>query len=472
MSLSLKNASVLVVGDVMLDRYWEGKVKRISPEAPVPVVHVGHVEQCAGGAGNVALNITALMGKAYLCGCIGDDEAGDTLKNALTDAGVQVHFTKTKLPTITKLRVISQQQQLLRLDFEEGFHGIDKSALVNEVEMQIKNVDAVILSDYAKGTLSDPRSLIQIAKKHKTPVLVDPKGKDFEPYRGATMITPNMKEFEAVVGACKDENDIRLKALALIKTLDIEAMLITRSEKGMMLVHKTGIAYNIPTKAKEVFDVTGAGDTVISVMGMALAQGIDYQEAIQLANTAAGVVVGKLGTATLSLEELYHALNESAQILSGALTEEEVKQAMKQAHLQGERIVFTNGCFDILHKGHVDYLKEAKALGDRLVIGVNTDASVTKLKGPSRPIVPLKDRMELLSSLECVDWVVAFDEETPKRLIATLLPDILVKGADYEIKDIAGAQEVLDNGGEVKTITLTEGRSTTTIIQKIQSLDE
>ncbi|MCF6776082.1 bifunctional D-glycero-beta-D-manno-heptose-7-phosphate kinase/D-glycero-beta-D-manno-heptose 1-phosphate adenylyltransferase HldE [Thiotrichales bacterium 19X7-9] len=469
MSLTLENANVLVVGDVMLDRYWEGPTKRISPEAPVPVIHVDKIQERAGGAGNVALNIAALSGKAYLCGCVGKDEAAISLKNKLQEQQIDTHFVETGLPTITKLRVLSQNQQLIRMDFEEGFHEVDKIKLTQHVEAAIQSVGAIILSDYGKGTLSNPQALIQLARNHQVRILVDPKGTDFEKYRGATMITPNMKEFEAVVGFCHSEEEIKSKALALIQTLDLEALLVTRSEKGMMIIHHTGKTYSIPTHAKEVYDVTGAGDTVIAVMGMALSVGYSYQEAMKFANTAAGVVVGKLGTATLTLPELYHALYVSTQIPFGVLSESEIKAAMHQAHLQGERVVFTNGCFDILHQGHVDYLKEAKAMGDRLIVGINTDESVKTLKGPSRPIVPLAERMALLSALECVDWVVAFKEETPERIISELSPDVLVKGADYEIHEIAGNEHVLKHGGQVKTIRLTEGLSTSNIINKIKS---
>ncbi|MCF6764799.1 bifunctional D-glycero-beta-D-manno-heptose-7-phosphate kinase/D-glycero-beta-D-manno-heptose 1-phosphate adenylyltransferase HldE [Thiotrichales bacterium 19S3-7] len=469
MSLTLKNANVLVIGDIMLDRYWEGATRRISPEAPVPVIHVDKIQERAGGAGNVALNIAALSGKAYLCGCVGRDEAALSLKNKLKEQQIETHFVETGLPTITKLRVLSQNQQLIRMDFEEGFHEVDKSELLHQAEACIDSVGAIILSDYGKGTLSNPQEIIQLARNHQVRILVDPKGNDFQRYHGATMITPNMKEFEAVVGRCHSEHDIKVKALALIEKLELEALLVTRSEKGMMIIHHSGKAHSIPTHAKEVYDVTGAGDTVIAVMGMALSVGYSYQEAMKFANTAAGVVVGKLGTATLTLPELYQALHVSSEIQFGVLSEADIKVAMHQARLQGEKVVFTNGCFDILHQGHVDYLKEAKALGDRLIVGVNTDDSVKALKGPSRPIVPLAERMALLSALACVDWVVPFKEDTPERLITELTPDVLVKGADYEIHEIAGNEHVLNHGGEVKTICLTEGLSTSNIINKIKS---
>jgi len=469
MQNELTNAKVLVIGDIMLDRYWRGPCSRISPEAPVPVINVKNIEQRAGGAGNVALNISALTGQAGILSFIGDDEPGQALAKMLDSQKINAHLVKSDLPTITKLRVLSQHQQLLRMDFEEDLSELDKSSLVAELKSKISEYNVVILSDYGKGVLSDPQALIVEARKHGVKVLVDPKGSDFTKYQGATLITPNMKEFEEVVGPCRNDKEIIEKAQKLAQEHDLGALLITRSEKGMTLVQRNGDYNTIPTQAREVFDVTGAGDTVISVMAMGLSIGHDYYTSMNLANAAAGVVVAKLGTATVSIEELYKALNKTTDIKTGSVSENEVIEAMEKCHLQGEKVVMTNGCFDIMHAGHVEYLQKSRNLGDRLIVAVNDNNSVRRLKGSTRPIVDLQNRMALLSALDCVDWVVPFAEDTPERLINSLLPDILVKGADYEIHQIAGSEKVLANGGEVKTIELRPGCSTSGIIEKIIS---
>ena len=466
---NLKDAQVLVVGDMMLDQYYYGSTNRISPEAPVPVVRVESVQDRAGGAGNVALNISALSGKVGICAMVGKDVAGRTLETFLSEQSVQNHLITTHLPTITKLRVLSQKQQLIRLDFEESFHSIEPVILTQKIKETINKYNVMILSDYGKGTLHGTKELIAYARSLNIPVLIDPKGSDFSIYRGASLITPNRKEFEAVVGACENNEEIIHKARLLVKQYDIGALLITRSEEGMTLVQNNGEHITIPTVAKEVYDVTGAGDTVIAVMAMAVSCGYDYISAMRLANAAAGVVVGKVGTATLTAQELHDSLHAQSHINKGILTQSELKQAMKEVRLQGEKIVMTNGCFDILHAGHIDYLQKARTLGDRLIVAVNSDASVKRLKGETRPIVELSSRMEVLNALSCVDWVVDFYEDTPQRIIGELLPDILVKGADYQVNEIAGAKAVLENGGEVKTIHLKPNHSTSNIVNKIKS---
>ena len=465
----LKQASVLVVGDVMLDSYWQGSTSRISPEAPVPVVHVNEQFHKAGGAGNVALNIAHLGAQSHLVAITGEDEAAQQLNQILDEAQIQLHFVaQSHLPTIKKLRIISQQQQLIRADFEEGFAQLDKTALTQACQAQIRQCQAVIISDYGKGTLSDTQALIQAAKQAGVPVLVDPKGTDFSRYHGASYITPNFNEFTAVVGPCPDDETLYDKGHQLIADLALEGLLVTRGSKGMVLLRPDHEPTTVPTQAREVFDVTGAGDTVIAVMAMGLAAGYEPVTSMKYANAAAGVVVGKLGTATVSSDELYTALHHASHVRTGVLTQEQAKAIIEKSGLQGEKVVMTNGCFDILHAGHVDYLQAARALGDRLIIAVNDDASVTRLKGPSRPVNTLEQRMHLLEALDAVDWVVPFSADTPAELIAYLSPDVLVKGADYEIHEIAGADHVLANGGEVKTITLTPGCSTTGTIERIQ----
>ncbi|MDZ7805387.1 bifunctional D-glycero-beta-D-manno-heptose-7-phosphate kinase/D-glycero-beta-D-manno-heptose 1-phosphate adenylyltransferase HldE [Thiohalophilus sp.] len=463
-----EQARVLVIGDLMLDRYWHGDTSRISPEAPVPVVRVGEAEERAGGAGNVALNIAALGAGARVMGLTGDDEACNALDDILTAAGVECRFSKlTGCATVTKLRVLSRHQQLIRLDFEDGFESYQSEDLLRQFEQQLDGMGAVILSDYGKGTLREARAFIQAARNKQIPVLVDPKGNDFERYRGATLITPNLSEFEAVVGHCRNDEEVVTRGMALIEQFELDALLVTRSERGMTLLRRGQEALHMPTHAREVFDVTGAGDTVISVLGAAIAAGEDLANATAWSNLGAGVVVGKLGTATVNIDELRRAARAQHEIETGVVDEDLLVRLVKDARDHGETVVMTNGCFDILHPGHVLYLQQARKLGDRLVIAVNDDASVKRLKGESRPINTVERRMAVLSALECVDWVVPFSEDTPERLICQVLPDLLVKGGDYQPEEVAGGQCVLDNGGKVEVLDFIEGHSTTDIIKNI-----
>ncbi|MDO9648287.1 bifunctional D-glycero-beta-D-manno-heptose-7-phosphate kinase/D-glycero-beta-D-manno-heptose 1-phosphate adenylyltransferase HldE [Glaesserella parasuis] len=470
-SPQFNNAKVLVLGDVMLDRYWFGATNRISPEAPVPVVKVQEREDRAGGAANVAMNIASLNVPVTLHGLVGNDDAGRALDKLLSEHSIQNQCVAVDShPTITKLRILSRHQQLLRLDFEEGFHNLDCQALLAKLAAEITAYGALILSDYGKGTLDTVQQMIQIARQANVPVLIDPKGTDFERYRGATLLTPNMSEFEAVAGHCNDEGEIVAKGLKMIADFDLSALLITRSEKGMTLLRPNQDPFHLPTQAKEVYDVTGAGDTVISVLATAIADGRPLEEACYLANAAAGIVVGKLGTSTVSPSELEQAIHQRAETGFGVVSEDELKVIVKQSKTRGEKIVMTNGCFDILHPGHISYLENARRLGDRLIVAVNTDESVKRLKGESRPINDLNARMAVLAGLASVDWVVPFGEDTPQRLIGEILPDLLVKGGDYKPEEIAGSQEVWANGGEVRVLNFENGCSTTNVIKKIQSL--
>lgn len=464
------SARVLVVGDLMLDRYWHGPTSRISPEAPVPVVHVKQDEQRAGGAGNVALNIAALGAKTSLLGFAGEDEAAEILKALLEKAGVLCLFQNiVNHPTITKLRIMSRHQQLIRLDFEDGFHNIDSDLLLHQYHAEMMQSQVVVLSDYGKGTLNRVDQFIRLARQLKKPVLVDPKGSDFSIYKQATLITPNLSEFETVVGVCHNEQELVERGLRLITELELEALLITRGEQGMSLLSKDAEPLHLPTHAREVFDVTGAGDTVISVLAASLAAKKSLPEATQLANIGAGIVVGKMGTATVNTEELGNALHGPRAHHKGVCTLAELLIERRASKEKAEKIVATNGCFDILHPGHVRYLQQAKTLGDRLVVLVNSDDSVKRLKGPERPVNDLEYRMEMLAALECVDWVAPFAEDTPKEVIDQLVPDILVKGGDYtDITGIAGHESVLAKGGEVKILSFIEGHSTTSIIQTIK----
>ncbi|MDG6273376.1 bifunctional D-glycero-beta-D-manno-heptose-7-phosphate kinase/D-glycero-beta-D-manno-heptose 1-phosphate adenylyltransferase HldE [Glaesserella parasuis] len=470
-SPQFNNAKVLVLGDVMLDRYWFGATNRISPEAPVPVVKVQENEDRAGGAANVAMNIASLNVPVTLQGLVGNDDAGRALDKLLSEHRIQNQCVAVDShPTITKLRILSRHQQLLRLDFEEGFHNLDCQALLAKLAAEITAYGALILSDYGKGTLDTVQQMIQIARQANVPVLIDPKGTDFERYRGATLLTPNMSEFEAVAGHCRDEDEIVTKGLKMIADFDLSALLITRSEKGMTLLRPNQDPFHLPTQAKEVYDVTGAGDTVISVLATAIADGRPLEEACYLANAAAGIVVGKLGTSTVSPSELEQAIHQRAETGFGVVSEDELKAIVKQSKTRGEKIVMTNGCFDILHPGHISYLENARKLGDRLIVAVNTDESVKRLKGESRPINDLDARMAVLAGLASVDWVVPFGEDTPQRLIGEILPDLLVKGGDYKPEEIAGSQEVWANGGEVRVLNFENGCSTTNVIKKIRSL--
>ncbi|MGL6170817.1 MAG: bifunctional D-glycero-beta-D-manno-heptose-7-phosphate kinase/D-glycero-beta-D-manno-heptose 1-phosphate adenylyltransferase HldE, partial [Vibrio sp.] len=367
-------AGVLIVGDVMLDRYWYGPTGRISPEAPVPVVKVEQSEERPGGAANVAMNIASLGGQAHIIGLIGQDEPARVLTDKLTSLKVDCDFVAlANYPTITKLRVLSRGQQLIRLDFEDKFENTDANLILSRMQNALPKVRAVILSDYAKGALEHVQQFIQQAKQAGVPVFIDPKGSDFEPYRGASLLTPNMSEFEAVVGKVTSEQDLVDKGFALIEQFDLEALLVTRSEHGMTLLRRGMTPFHLPTQAREVYDVTGAGDTVISVLAASVAAGKDLDEACALANAAAGVVVGKLGTSTVSTIELAEAVHGSQDTDFGVISEQALIEAVKKAKARGEKVVMTNGCFDILHAGHVSYLNHAAELGDRLIVAVNTD---------------------------------------------------------------------------------------------------
>ena len=463
-----KQAGVLVVGDVMLDRYWHGPTNRISPEAPVPVVKVTMVEERPGGAANVAMNIASLGANSRLVGLTGIDDAAKALTETLNAVKVRCDFVAIPThPTITKLRVLSRNQQLIRLDFEEGFENVDAQPMLERIEQALPNIGALVLSDYAKGALTQVEKMIALANKAGVPVLIDPKGNNFERYRGATLLTPNMTEFEAIVGRCKDNQDVEEKGMQLLQSLDLTALLITRSEQGMSLIRRDEAPLHLPTEAQEVFDVTGAGDTVIGVLAASIASGRPLHEACALANAAAGVVVGKLGTSTVSPIELENAIRGRADNGFGVMDENQLKLAVANARQRGEHIVMTNGCFDILHAGHVSYLANARKLGDRLIVAVNSDASTRRLKGETRPVNPLEQRMIVLGALGAVDWVVPFEEDTPQRLIAEVLPDILVKGGDYRPEDIAGSAEVWAAGGEVMVLNFENGISTTNIIKNI-----
>lgn len=474
MELRIPNFSalkILVIGDVMLDRYWSGEAQRISAEAPVPIVHLNNYEDRPGGAANVALNLAHLGIKTILIGMIGQDLAGDILIKKIKDANIDTYLSSQNFaPTITKTRIMSHQQQLLRLDTEKHFHTLDHQELIQHYLTLLPNVDAVIISDYHKGTVHDPQIFIQAARKLNIPILVDPKGSSFEIYRDATVLTPNRKEFEIAVCRCNNNEELETHARAAMKKHSLQSLLITRGSEGMSLIQAQQPAIHIPVKGSQVRDVTGAGDTVISILAAAIAAGENWEAAARLANIGAGIVVSKLGTATVSEPELHGAVHQFTARM-GILTLDEAIRMREDARLHQEKIVMTNGCFDILHPGHIGYLEAAKALGHRLLVAVNDDASVARNKGPKRPFNSLQDRMIVLSGLRSVDWVVPFSEDTPENLIHKIAPDILVKGVDYSVNDIAGGAFVLSYGGEVKTLGPEKQWSSSEMIGKIKELE-
>lgn len=462
--------SVLTIGDAILDRYWHGVTERISAEAPIPVVDIKESEDRLGGAANVALNCAALGSRAALVAVVGRDESAALLRSKLETAGIEaLLFEDETYPTITKLRIISQQQQLLRADFEK-IQDVDVEKLLPLLESAVPNHDVVILSDYDKGSLASPGRLIETATRAGKITLVDPKFKDFEVYRGATLIKPNLLEFEKAVGGFASEAELVSKSRALIEKLGIAALLITRHSEGMTLVQKDAPEIHLPARKREVYDVSGAGDTVIATLACALGAGETMADAVGLATYAAGIAVSRSGIVSVSGPELRLEVADALGYGNGIMSQEQLIHAVEEARLRGEKIVFTNGCFDILHAGHVDYLTEARDHGDRLIVAVNDDESVHKLKGEGRPINTIDRRLTMLSGLTAVDWVVAFSEDTPETLLRQLKPDVLVKGGDYGIDEVVGAEIVREYGGDVRVLKLVPGTSTSAIVKKLSEL--
>lgn len=473
----LTKQTVLCVGDLMLDEFVYGEVSRISPEAPTPVIAVKRADLMIGGAGNVARNLVSLGAACIFVGVVGDDEAGRALASAL-EAHPNIGFelvVDPKRQTTRKVRFVSEHfsTHLLRADWEHPAP-IDKAAedeLIGHVVEAMPQVGAVVLSDYAKGALTPRviRDVIAAANAQGKPVVVDPKGRDYSIYRGATLITPNRQELaDATHSPARTDEEIAAAADGLREELDADAVLVTRSEDGMTLVTATG-AVHVPAYAVRVRDVSGAGDTVVAVLAAMLAIDAEYESAMRAANAAAAVVVGKRGTATVSVAEL------RSRILPAATLAPEEKIVFDWSQLdehlaawrkQGLRIGFTNGCFDLLHPGHIKLLAGARAACDRLVVGLNGDASVTRLKGPDRPVQPVEARAELLAALEAVDLVVVFDEDTPEKLIARVKPTVLVKGADYTREEVVGREIVEALGGEVILIELVPGHSTSAMVER------
>ena len=465
----------LVIGDLMLDEYLWGKAERISPEAPVQVVEVTREDLRLGGAGNVVNNLVALGASVSVCSVIGSDENGSLLRRAFEEQGVELAglFEDPERRTSKKTRVLAANQQIVRIDRETRSPLGDacERNLLDYLAANCEKFDVIIVSDYLKGVLTAPvlAAVCRAGREHGIPVVVDPKGNDYGKYRGATLLTPNRKEAEIASGiAIDDLESLERAADRLVAGLELDALLITRSEAGMSLFSAGGSAVHIPTVAREVFDVTGAGDTVIAVLSLGLACGLALPAAAWIANLAAGIAVGKLGTSTVSPQEIVAEAGHGA-LDSGS----KIKNLDVLAHLiaqersRGKKVVFTNGCFDLLHVGHVKYLQKARQLGDLLVVGLNSDASVRRLKGEKRPLIEESERAHILAALDCIDYLVLFDEDTPLGVITALSPDVLVKGGDYSIEGVVGREVVEANGGRVELVQFVDGRSTSRIIEKI-----
>ncbi len=466
-----KKPNILVIGDLMIDHYLWGSCDRISPEAPVQVVNVKKESSVLGGAGNVINNLVTLGSVVDVISVIGNDSVANELKSLLEKIDVPTSnlVVENNRKTSKKSRLIASQQQVLRYDMEsiDDINENSHKQIIQTLEKNIDKYSSIILSDYGKGVLTTnlTKEIIKIANKNSIKVLVDPKGKDYSKYKGSYTLTPNKKEaMEATNIYIKDESSL-IEALKSLKTqCELEVSLITLSEQGIAIFDDELTIK--PTVAREVYDVTGAGDTVIASIAFALGNNLDIKDAIYFANLAAGVVVGKIGSATTTLDEIYeyeyslHKSNSTSHIK----TFDEIKTLSSKLHNQGKKIVFTNGCFDILHVGHVKYLEVAKSYGDVLILGLNADSSVRKLKGPTRPINTQDDRAYILASLESVDYVVIFEEETPYELIKLIKPHVLVKGGDYEGKEVVG-QDIAD---ELKLVQFVDGKSTTNTIKRIQ----
>jgi D-beta-D-heptose 7-phosphate kinase / D-beta-D-heptose 1-phosphate adenosyltransferase len=467
----IKQPKILVIGDLMIDHYLWGSANRISPEAPVQVVDIDNESTVLGGAGNVVNNLRALGCSVGVISAIGKDEAGSELKTMLEDIDTLSYLIEQKnRKTSKKSRIIASHSQVIRYDKEskDDITEETSNAIFEEFKNILDGYDIVLLSDYGKGVLTAKltQDLIEYANSQNKKVLVDPKGEDYSKYGGAYLLTPNKKEAQEASKININDDQSLQKALQTLKsTVSLEVSLITLSKDGIAILDQEGNICKKPTVAREVYDVTGAGDTILASLGYCLAKDIDIMSALEFANLAAGVVVGKLGSATATLEEI-EAYKSS--IASRIKTFKEIKETVEGLKNQGKRIVFTNGCFDILHRGHVQYLDTAKSFGDVLILGLNSDASVRELKGPVRPINNEDDRAYILAALESVDFVVKFSQDTPYELIKIVQPDILVKGGDYKGKDVVGKDIV----GQLKLVDFVDGRSTTQTIAKIEGYDK
>jgi D-beta-D-heptose 7-phosphate kinase/D-beta-D-heptose 1-phosphate adenosyltransferase len=474
---------ILVVGDIMLDRYFWGDVERISPEAPVPIFHLRKQSEIPGGAGNVVSNLVGLGASVTVIGIRGNDEAGERLSKLLQNEKTESHLLiNADQPTISKTRIVSQGQQMIRLDEEEILpEDVNLQAeIIGLIEAKLPEFNAIILSDYGKGLLRSKglvRSIITLAKNRNIPVVIDPKGKDWQRYEGATCVTPNTKELEALWGdTILDEKQLVEAMRVTILKYDLSWLVVTRGPLGMCLMNRDEAPIFIPTLARQVYDVSGAGDTVTATLALCIGTGFTFPDAAKVANLAAGIVVGKVGTQPINLSELTAAIETTGvdtpishvtrkiASLSAAITQTQAWRTTRQ------RIVFTNGCFDLLHPGHVHLLTQAKSLGDRLMVAINSDASVRRLKGADRPILAERDRASLVASLDCVDLVLIFESDSPEELLRVFRPQTLVKGDDYKQEEVLGREIVESNGGQVRLIPLLKGYSTTDITIKVREV--
>lgn len=473
-------ARVLVLGDVMLDRFVYGTVERISPEAPIPVMSVQRTSDMPGGAGNVVRNVAAMGGQAILLGVVGDDEFAQDLRGRFAGMPtVEVRLiADASRPTTVKTRYVADRQQILRADRESRaeINQAVQGELLAAFEQALPNVDVVVLSDYAKGVLSEAvtQAAIAAARRAGKRVVVDPKSRSFAKYRGAHVLTPNRHELQLASGLeCSNDEQVIAGARQSIEAGHCEAMVVTRSADGMSVVEQGG-AMHLHAVAREVFDVSGAGDTAIAALALGLAKGGDLANVARLANIAAGIVVSKPGTAVVTTGEVMVALEDVAQPTASPklFNLHRVQQQVERWREQGLKVAFTNGCFDLLHPGHISLLDQARRTADKLVVGLNSDLSVRRLKGTGRPVQSEVARATVLVSLKAVDAVVIFDEDTPLELIRSLAPDVLVKGADYTVATVVGAEDVMARGGKVVLANLVEGQSTTNTLRRVVSAEK
>jgi D-beta-D-heptose 7-phosphate kinase/D-beta-D-heptose 1-phosphate adenosyltransferase len=472
---NLPQIRALVVGDLMLDVYLWCSTERISPEAPVPIVDIRREDIRLGGAGNVISNLRALGAQVMVASVLGDDDNGLQLRGMLEELEIPTAglVTVPGRTTARKTRILASNQQVLRVDREsrEWITPSFEQQLVDYIAAHAQDLQVILVSDYQKGVLTESllQAIIELGRSRAIPVIVDPKGDDYRKYRGATLITPNRKEAQtAAHRPIVDEESLVAAGRQLREQLDLDALVMTRSEEGMSIFTRDGEHTRLPTRAKEVFDVSGAGDTVMTMFGLGLASGLSIRQSAEVANVAAGVVVGKVGTSTLTAREILAEVSlREAHTVQKIVSRETLTRLLARQPDERRTLVFTNGCFDLLHVGHVKYLQAARKLGDLLVLGLNSDASIRRLKGPNRPLITEDERAHILAALSCVDFVTVFDEDTPLQLIEALRPDILVKGGDYAPDEVVGKQLVESWGGRVELIRFVDGRSTSKIIEKI-----
>ena len=469
---NFNEARVMVIGDIMVNRFRSAEITNASVKDPTATVQVTTKYELPGGAANVALNIASLGGQVSLFGITGDDDIAQSLDDKLSTLDIICHFyRKQSISTLTNSQIINHRKLIANLDIEDLVTELDKSDMLTIIADNIPQHHIILLADYDKGTLSDAQSIITLARKNDIPVVVYSQGTEISKYHGASLIILNIEQLHSLVASVNDEIELVDKSRKLLAEHKINALLLTRSEYGVTLIRSNADVFHIPSQAQEVYDENGADDTLVATVALSIAAGSSIAQASALANIAAGIVFTKLGSASVSEVEIIQALASGQADGAGVVSEQQLKMIIEQAKLRGEKITLTSGCFDILDAGHLSYFAEAAQLGDRLVVAVKDDDSVKRLKGSGRPINPLNRRMALLAGIDSVDWVVKFSEDTPHRLIANLLPDLLVKGNDIEVKDIAGAKEVIANGGEVQILNFAEDIPTSEIINTIRLED-